>query len=84
MIRLVLLAIGLFFVAVGFWQYRHPERTQATAIKGARHSWQRRIFGSEGYLVGAETNGIVLLAIGCAILLFVAAELVIGVLLSCT
>ncbi len=81
MVRLFLLAIGFFFVVVGFWQYRHPERTQEIAMKGARHSWQRRIFGSEGYLVGAATNGIVLLAIGCAILLFVVADLVIGVLL---
>ena len=81
MIRLFLFVFGVFFTAAGIWQFRHPERTQAIAMRGARYSWQRKLFGSDGYLISAQTNGFVFLVIGCAILLFIAIDLVIGVLL---
>ena len=81
MIRLILLAFGIFCTAAGFWQYRHPERTQAIALWGARFSWQKKWFGSDNYLVAAEINGFVFLVIGCGILLFLIADLVIGALL---
>lgn len=81
MTRLFLIVLGIFLVTVGSWQYRHPERTQAIAMKGGKSWWQRKIFGSDGYLVGAETNGFVFLAIGCSILKYVVVDFIIGVLL---
>jgi hypothetical protein len=81
LIRLVLLTFALFCIGAGYWQFRHPEHTQSLAKKGARYSWQQKLFGSESYLVSVEVNGFVFLAIGCILLFILVADVLIGVLL---
>jgi hypothetical protein len=76
--HLLLFALGLVLIVTGFWQFRRPEKTQAIAAKAARYSWQRRIFGSENYLVLSAINGLVLMVIGIAVLVFVAANFLSG------
>lgn len=79
--HLVFIVLGFVFSAVGYWQYRHPEKTQAIALRGSKFSWQRRLFGSDNYVVLAGFNGFLFMIIGFILLFFTLADLVIGVLL---
>lgn len=79
MIELVFLVFGAFMLTVGLWQVRHPEKTQDLILRHCRGRLWRRFYPSDHYYGAVYLNGLVLTIIGAAVVLFVVASLVMGV-----
>jgi len=78
MVDWIILVFGVLLLAAGLWQYRTPEETQELALRDAKRPWQRKLFASDQYHGLVGLNGLFLLIIGAALLLYAASSLLLG------